>query len=151
MIVRKMRPEEMDITINLCGYYADEAKIPVEEYDTDAVLETIRNYSIHPEFIWYNAYDGTRPVGLIAGCITKAPWSNKQIYAHIDLIFLLESHRTMDNFKQLLSKFEEWARMVGAVEITAGDIGINPERTRKLYTHFGFKEGVWLGKELINV
>jgi hypothetical protein len=57
----------------------------------------------------------------------------------------------MDNFRELLNKAEEWARTVGATEITAGDIGINPERTQKLYSHFDFKPGVWMGKELINV
>jgi len=56
----------------------------------------------------------------------------------------------MDNFRSLLSKFEEWSRMIGARAITAGDIGINPERTKTLYEHFGFTPGVWMNKELIN-
>jgi GNAT superfamily N-acetyltransferase len=151
MIVRKMLPSELDVTINLCGYYAQEALIPEDEYDEDAVLETIRLYSSHYEYFWFNAYDGQRPVGIIAGYVTKEPWSKTKLHAHIELIFLLESHRSMDNFRTLLNKSEEWARTVGATEITAGDIGINPERTQKLYSHFDFKPGVWMGKELINV
>jgi hypothetical protein len=57
----------------------------------------------------------------------------------------------MDNFRELLTQFEGWAKTIKAQNITAGDIGINPERTQKLYEHFGFKPGVWMGKELTNV
>ena len=149
MIVRKMLPNEMDITINLCRYYADEAKIPEEDYDEDHVLETIRHYSSHYEYCWLNAYEGQRPVGLVAGYVCKAPWG-PVYHAHCELIFLLESHRSMANVKDLLKGFEEWARIAGAREITAGDIGINPERTRKLLEHLDFREGLWMSKELDN-
>jgi plasmid maintenance system antidote protein VapI len=57
----------------------------------------------------------------------------------------------MDNFRDLLQQFEAWARSIKAQNITAGDIGINPERTQRLYEHFGFKPGVWMNKELTNV
>lgn len=151
MIVRQMQPHELDITANLCNYYAQEANIPDEEYDVSAVAETIRTYSSRGEYIWLNAYEGQRPIGLIAGCITKEPWSKTKFNGHIDLIYMLESHRTLDNFKQLVRAFEEWARTVGATKITAGDIGINVERTKKIYSHMGFTEGLWMSKELDNV
>lgn len=154
MIVRKMLPPEFDATMILFGYYRDEAiealpKIE-EQYDENSVIETIRTYSSHLDHCWFNAYENQRPVGFIAGYATALPWNNKIIEGNIAFIYLLESHRTMDNFRLLLNKFEEWARSLGATGLTAGDIGINPERTQKLYEHFGFKPGVWMGKELIN-
>jgi hypothetical protein len=85
---------------------------------------------------------------LIAGCVTKKPWSKVELIGHIELVFLLESHRTMPNFKQLLDKFEEWARSMKCQSITAGDIGINVDRTRKLFQHFDYTEGLWMSKEL---
>jgi len=147
MIVRPMLPTEIDATVILCGYYADEANIG-DEYDEDAVVETIRQHAIHNEYFWYNAYEGQRPVGLVAGAVTKAPWSKNEFYLHIELIYLLESHRTFSNFKLLLDKVEEHARQLGASKITAGDIGIDIERTKKLYNHFDFKEGLWMSKEI---
>jgi len=54
----------------------------------------------------------------------------------------------MDNFKMLLKNVEEWARMFGAQKITGGDIGINPERTKKVYNHLGFDESCFMSKEL---
>ena len=152
MIVRKLHPSEIDLTVNLFSQYFDEAAevIPsiADEYEVDAVLETIRNYSSHWEYSWFNAVDGQRPVGFIAGCITPVPWNHNKVNAHIVFIYLLPSHRNMDNFRQLLKTFEEWSRNAGAIVISAGDIGIAPERTQKLYEHFDFKPNVWMNKEL---
>jgi GNAT superfamily N-acetyltransferase len=154
MIVRKMHPQEMDATVIAAGYYFDEAAEAVpsmaEEYDENSVLETIRQYASQYQYCWFNAMESGRCVGFIAGFLSTSPWNNKIITANIALIYLLESHRSMENFRELLTTFEEWARMAGAKDITAGDIGINPERTQRLYEHFGFKSGVWMGKELTN-
>jgi GNAT superfamily N-acetyltransferase len=62
---------------------------------------------------------------------------------------MLQSHRNLSNAKQLVNKFEEWARSLGAVKLSAGDIGIDPERTRVFYEQVGFREtGCSLSKEL---
>lgn len=155
MIVRKMQTHEFDVTVNLFGYYRDEAveSLPeiADEYDENSVIETIRMFASNWNYCWFNVYDGQRPVGFIAGYISACPWNSKLLDANIAFIYLLDSHKNMANFAELLKKFEEWSRLVGARSMTAGDIGINPERTTKLYEHFGFKPGVWLGKELTNV
>lgn len=152
VIVRKMLAQEIDVTVNLFGYYRDEAikTLPQieDEYDENSVISTIRLYSTHYEYCWFNAYDGQRPVGLIAGCLTGTPWNKDLLNAHIDMIFLLESHRNMDNLRQLYNEFEAWAQLAGAKKITAGDIGINPDRTKKIYSQLGFEENVWMIKEL---
>jgi GNAT superfamily N-acetyltransferase len=152
MIVRKMQPSEIDVTVNLFGYYRDEATLTMpeidEEYDENSVIETIRLYSSHYEYCWFNAYEGQRPVGLVAGCVTQTPWNHKLLVGHIDMIYLLESHRNMANVQMLYDEFVAWAKLSGCTKITAGDIGINPDRTRKVYTHLGFKEAVMMTKEL---
>ena len=154
VIVRKMQPQEFDLTVNVFGYYRDEAieKLPriEQEYDENSVMDTIKTFASKWDHCWFNAYEGQRPVGFIAGYASACPWNNKIIDANIAFIYLLDSHKNMDNFRLLMNKFEEWAKTIKAQNITAGDIGIDPERTEKLYTHFGFKPGVWMNKELIN-
>lgn len=151
MIVRRMQPQEFDVTVNLFNYYKMEAieSLPEieEQYDEDSVINTIRTYNTYNEYIWFNAYDGQRPVGLIAGCITALPWNRDLLVAHIDMIYMLESHRSMTNLKQLYNTFEEWALTCKCIKVTAGDIGINPERTKKIYESLGFKPGVFMIKE----
>jgi len=152
MIVRKMRPEEIDVTINLFRYYANEAANNNPElgaeFDEDSVIETIRTRNIHPEYVWFNAYEGTRPVGFISAGVTQAPWNKEILYAHIELIYMLESHRNMDTFRQMVDQVEQWAKNYGAQKITAGDIGVNPDRTRKVYQHLGFNESCFMDKDL---
>ena len=155
MIVRQMQPREFDMTVNLFGYYRDEAiqtmpKI-ADEYDENSVIDTIKTFASKWDHIWLNAYDNQRPVGFIAGYASACPWNSNILDANIAFIYLLDSHKNMDNFRELLTQFEGWAKTIKAQNITAGDIGINPERTQKLYEHFGFKPGVWMGKELTNV
>jgi hypothetical protein len=154
MIVRKMQPIEFDATITCFQYYRDEAieSLPriAQEYDENSVIQTIKHYASHYDHCWFNAYEGSRVVGFIAGYASECPWNKSIIDANIAFIYLLDSHKNMDNFRSLITKFEEWARLIRARSITAGDIGINPERTQKLYQHFDFTPGVWMGKELIN-
>lgn len=154
MIVRKMQPTEFDATIICFQYYRDEAieSVPriAKEYDDNSVIETIRHYATHYDHCWFNAYEGGRVVGFIAGYATETPWNKSIIDANIAFIYLLDSHKNMDNFRELITQFEQWAKMIGAKAITGGDIGINPNRMQKLYEHFEFKPMLMMSKELIN-
>ena len=152
MIVRKMMPHELDATVILFNYYRDEAieSIPriADEYDENSMVETIRLYATNYEYIWLNAYEGQRPVGFIAGVLTPCPWNQKLVAAHISFVYMLESHRSLANFKQLMQSFEEWAKTCHCYQITGGDIGINIERSTKLYEHFGFTPMLHTYKEI---
>jgi GNAT superfamily N-acetyltransferase len=152
MIVRKMRPEEFDVTVNLFGYYRDEAigSMPEieQEYDENSVINTIKQYASQWNYCWFNAYEGQRPVGFVAGILSTCPWNEEKIVANIAFLYLLDSHKNMDNFRELMKTFEEWAIQCKAKQITAGDIGINIEKNKKLYEHFGFKSVLLTVKEL---
>ncbi len=154
MIVRRMRPEEFDATMTAVGYYADEASRSVpgfaEDYDENSARETVRLFASNYEYCWFNAYDNTRCVGFIAGHLTPCPWNKNIVNSHISFIYLLESHRTLDNFRELMNQYLDWARTAGVKEVTTGDIGINAERTRKLYEHFDFREDLFMSRELTN-
>jgi hypothetical protein len=154
MIVRQMQPREFDVTVNLFQYYRDEAieSLPRirEEYDENTVITTIKTFASKWDHCWFNAYDNQRPVGFIAGYASECPWNKEIIYANIAFIYLLDTHKNMDNFRLLVNQFEVWARTIKAQSMTAGDIGIDPQRTQRLYEYLGFKPGVWMGKELIN-
>jgi GNAT superfamily N-acetyltransferase len=154
MIVREMHVNDFDATVICFGYYRDEAiqSIPqIEaEYDENSVIKTIKARASRAEHCWFNAYEGTRVVGFIAGSIIPQPWNEKVLTANIDFIFLLESHRTFNNFKQLMNKFDEWARARGATSVTGGDIGIDIDRSKTLFEHMGFEPMLLMNKELSN-
>ena len=152
MIVRKMRPEEIDVTVNLTRYYAQEAAETIPEiehqYDTNSVINLIRGRTIEDQYFWFNAYEGQRPVGFVSGTLTAAQWNEEVLYCHIDLIYMLKEHRSIQAFKQLIQSAEEWANIFDCLKITAGDIGINTERTQTLYESLGFDKGLWMSKDI---
>lgn len=154
MIVRSMQPYELDATMILFNYYRDEAievmpKI-AEEYDENSMVMTVRSHASRVDHCWFNAYEGQRPIGFVGGFLSQCPWNEKILTANIAFIYMLPSHRSLENFNQLLAAFEEWSRTMRAVEITAGDIGIDIDRSRRLYQHVGFKEILLMTKELNN-
>lgn len=154
MIVRAMNVHEFDSTVICFNYYRDEAiqSMPEieQEYDENSVIRTIKTYASKGEYCWFNAYEGTRVVGFVAGYLVSQPWNEKILTANISFIYLLESHRTLANFKQLMTEFENWSKLYGATYVTGGDIGINIDRSKTLYEHMGFKPLLLMSKELIN-
>lgn len=152
MIVRTMRPEEIDLNVNLFRQYADEAgeTNPAlgAQYDENSVVSSIRSRLIAPDACWFSLLDNNRPVGFISGALTQAPWNFDILYAHIEMIYVLKEKRSMDAFRRLVDEFQDWAVAMDATSITAGDIGIDPERTKRVYTSIGFTEGCFMTKEI---
>jgi GNAT superfamily N-acetyltransferase len=127
-------------------YYRDEANLPEGEYDGDAMTQTVREFLIDPASAWYCLYDGDRMVGVVAGYLCPIPWS-KQITANVQFLFVIPSHRNLANANNLLKEFENWAWNQGAIRITAGDIGIDVERTQAFYEHNDYRvQGITLDK-----
>lgn len=154
MIVRQMQAHELETTVICFNYYRDEAieamPIIAEQYDENSMVQTIKGYAIKNEFCWFNAYEGQRVVGFIAGYVTDCPWNQEILTANIGFVYLLPSHRNLEAFKQLYREFQLWAKQFNCQEITAGDIGINIDRSRTLYEHLGFKEILLMTKDLTN-
>jgi GNAT superfamily N-acetyltransferase len=151
MIIKPMRATDIDGTAIIMEYYRDEANLPDGEYDPDVMLQTIKEYTISPDACWFNAYDGTRIVGLVAGYVMQLPWSTR-LTAHVQFIFLLPAYRNLANGHRLLKEFEGWAAELGCTSISGGDIGIDTERTRVFYASAGYSErGCNLTKEFTDV
>jgi GNAT superfamily N-acetyltransferase len=147
-----MNAYEIDATLICVDYYKDEAieSVPAiaEEYDYNSVVNTVKTYASKMHYCWLNAYEGQRVVGFVGGYLADTPWNNKILTGNIVFLFLLESHRNMDNFKMLVNEFENWARMNKAKYVTGGDLGLNYERSKKLYQHLGFEPMLLMNKEL---
>jgi hypothetical protein len=152
MQIRKIHPGDIDSLLNIIHQYADEAAESMPEIagdiDDAVIVENIRTWSIQSAYNLLVAFEGERPVGFIAGVITQMPWGNVT-QANIIFIFMTETHRTMDNFKALLDNFESWARQCKAKRICSGDIGIDIERSRKLYNYLSFSEGLYVTKDIV--
>jgi GNAT superfamily N-acetyltransferase len=151
VLIRKIHPGELDLLLTIIHSYAEEAAetLPeiANEISDEIILQNVRNWTIQHNYFLEVAFEGSKAVGFIAGSVIQLPWSNA-FQANINFIYMLESHRSMDNFKALLNKFEEWARQAKATRMFSGDIGINIERSRKIYEYLGFTERLFVSKDL---
>jgi GNAT superfamily N-acetyltransferase len=149
-----MNPTELDITVNLIKYYMEEAgeSMPqlYEEYDENSIINTLRKFTISPNYVWFNLYEGQRPVGFISGFLVHKPWNENLFDGHIAFVYVLSSHRSLDVFRQLIGQFSDWAKSNNCTRITGGDIGIDEKRTRSIYEQLGFKQILTLAKEISN-
>jgi len=147
-----MTPQDFDLTVNLFRRYYESAveKIPsmAEEYDENSVIETIRYHASHYDHCWFVALEGQRVIGFIAGFASEAPWNKNIVYANISFVYMIESHRSWDNFQALYKEFQAWSKLINATKITAGDIGIDPERMQTLYERLEFKPVLLMERDL---
>lgn len=151
MIVRMIHPDEMDNTITLMKYYYQEAEESVEnlgEWDTNSMIDSIRQRTINPGFAWLNLYEGTRPVGMISGGISTAPWNDTIVMATIEMFYILKSHRNMENFRSIVRGFEEFAAQCSASSIYVSDMGMNESRTKTLFEQLGYSSATSLVKRM---
>ena len=150
MIIRRPRSDELDNIIIVMEYYRDEANLEDDDYDSNTMIETVREFLINPSHAWYCLYENQRMVGVVAGYLCPVPW-NKKITANVQFLYVLPSHRNLANAVKLLKEFEIWAWNQGAIKITAGDIGIDVERTQTFYEHCGYSvQGITLDKAKSN-
>jgi GNAT superfamily N-acetyltransferase len=146
MIIRRPRADELDNILIVMEYYRDEANLPDGEYDSNEMTKTVREFLIDPAHAWFCMYEQQRMVGIVAGYLCPIPWSRK-ITANVQFLYVLPSHRNLASAVKLLKEFETWAWNQGAVKITAGDIGIDVERTQTFYEHCGYRvQGITLDK-----
>lgn len=153
MIVKRLEPVDLDATVDLFEQYFEEAVVSIPsmktEWDEESLINSIRNYGIQWAQCWFNAFEHTHnPVGFVAGSITAAPWNAQVLTANIELIYIHPDSRSMENFQTLVDYFTRWAVQAGCVRITAGDIGIDPARTNKIYQHLGFEPACLLVKDI---
>lgn len=149
MIIRKMLPEEIDAVAILFEYYREDALIRDEQYDQDRVIQTIKTYCINWNMMFNVAYEGGRPIGVIGGFVSQDPIDGTTCAA-IQFCYMVDSHNTIDNYRELVQAFESWAREVKATSVKALDIGNRLDRLQYLYQTLGYKALplVVMGKEI---
>lgn len=138
MIVRSMRPEELDSVLTVFEYYRDSAGIDDDDYDQDRVLGTVKEYCIRPNLFFKIALDNNRPVGIVGGFLSPDP-VERELTATIQFLFLIQGYDNLDNYDQLLTEFSAWAKQCGARAVRAIDIGKNITRLNSIYSELGYR------------
>jgi hypothetical protein len=137
MIIRQIQPQEIDSIIILAEYFRDEHNL--DNFNSNKMLDTIREYTIQLTHSWLVAFDNQRPVGFIAGNINQLPWS-EELFAIIELIYLIPSHNSEENYLSLYKEFDIWATNIGVKNIKVVAYGYEKIQIKSLYEKLGYQE-----------
>jgi GNAT superfamily N-acetyltransferase len=136
-----MKVQELDSTLIMLEYLNDEY---LEDYNPQHVLNTVRDYNIKADHIWFNAYEGGRVVGAIGAYVYEDNWT-KVLKAHVQYFYILPSHRNHSLCKELLKEVEIWAKDIGCCELTAS---VEGEYFNKALEQLGLGKQVHYVKDL---
>jgi len=136
MIVRNLRPDDMNAVMTLMNYYCDEINVG-EDWDESKVIQTVRRYSSNVHHICLVAMEGQRAVGIALGSLVEESY-NDNLNGLIEVLFLLPSHRTDENYIQIFNELKNWSTLLKNKRIGIIDWGNNPERLIPIINILGF-------------
>jgi GNAT superfamily N-acetyltransferase len=138
MIIRKPNPQELESTLVVLDYQVSEQNI---DYDENNLIQTVKTHMSRATHCWLNAYQGTRPVGVIGGCVAQDNWTGDR-FAIVNFFYVLPTHQNQGLEKQLLEEFELWAKTVECKQIVGGDINVD---YNNVFDSLGFaKKNIWI-------
>lgn len=138
MLVRPIRVADVDAVMILLEYYRNDTNIDDEDWDTDSLLKTVKQFVISQDYIFLVAVEGQRIVGCLAGALKKEFYNNN-IDAVIQLVFLLQSHRNQENYKQLYDQFEQYGQKFNARRVLLIDPFDTQTRIEPIADILGFQ------------
>lgn len=93
------------------------------------------------------AYESGNPVGVLISALVSYPFSNA-LRAHVSVIAVLPGYRNGEFGKNMIDKACEWAVSRGAIEITAGDVGIDLKRNDNIFENDNWtNRGYWYSRK----
>ena len=107
MLVRNLRPQDIDLLLVMMSYYRDEVNISDEDWDENSVIQSIKFYATNLELTCLVAVENSRIVGCLLASMKKEFYNNN-VSAAIQMLYLLPSHRQRENYQQLYNEFLNW-------------------------------------------
>lgn len=137
MLVRKIQVTDIDSLMIMMEYYRDEAGIADEDWDTDSLLRTFKQFVISKDYVVLVALEAGRVVGCLVGAIKKEFYNDK-VDCVIQFLFLHSSLRIHSNYNYLYKEFEKLCETIKARRILLIDPHDTQERIQPIADTLGF-------------
>lgn len=126
MLVRSLRPADMENVMILMNYYRDQMEIVDEDWDEDAVVQSLKFYASNMQCLALVAVEGYKIVGVLLGTVKKEFYNNKHMAA-IQMFYFLPGSGNNEYYHQMYKEFHQWASTVKAEKIMLMDITDNTD------------------------
>lgn len=148
MKIRKAKPEDLDALNELAyKFLAYESDNHDSSYDpdyarTDASALYVKNKIKSLDSLFLVAIENNEIVGFLAGTLHKRPKARKTVRpASLDELYVEEKFRNQGVGKEMISRFQDWAKKQGANKLKVGTFHKN-ERALHVYKDLGFKDHI---------
>jgi GNAT superfamily N-acetyltransferase len=127
-------------------YYAESPYVATHQFDEDKLLDTLRRGMIYPVVEIAVAERDNKTVGGAVTYLTEYSWC-QGTRCSMEFFYVEPEYRGHGLAEGLLEHCMAWGRQMGALEFTAGDIGLRPRLTQRFFEQNGLSDdGVVLRK-----
>lgn len=126
MLVRPLRPADIDNVMILMNYYRDHMEIADDEWDEDSVIQSIKMFASNQQCVALVALEGYKIIGLLLGSVKKE-FHNKKYLAAVQMFYFLPGHATNENYRQIYAEFKQWYELANADRVILLDITDNTD------------------------
>lgn len=145
------RVENIDKLTTVCNgsFNTMQDEYPAElKFDPRVASEYLTRAILSDNHCLVVAYESDNPVGVMIAALLSYPFS-AALRAHVSLVALLPGYRNGDFGKKMLDEVCVWALKKKAVEITAGDVGIDLKRNDNIFESENWvNRGYWYSRKL---
>lgn len=129
-------------------YHKESPYLHTHPFESERLLDSLRRAMIVSS---HNVVVAEIDGEVVGGCyayLAPYAWCNST-RVNVELIYVVKEHRGHGLAEQMLEYQESWARNMGAQELCAGDIGLNPDLTEPWLERQGYTDtGILMRKVL---
>jgi GNAT superfamily N-acetyltransferase len=149
-IIQNLEDIDMSRLITVCNgsYHTMQGEYPTglkfneqitAEYLTRAILS--KNHCV------VVAFESNNPVGVATAALVSYPFS-AALRAHVSIVALLPGYRNGEFGRNIITHVCSWAIERGALEITAGDVGVDLKRNDNIFEEENWtNRGFWYSRK----
>jgi hypothetical protein len=116
-------------------------------YNKEVMFDTIKRHVESKNHCLIVAYESGNIVAVTSAVIVSYPHS-QQLRGHVNFLYILPGYRNGEFGSEMITKIEEWAVSKNAVEVTAGDVGIDLKRNENVFSNSVWNNrGCWYTKK----
>jgi len=150
MKIREMLQGDVHPALSLAADMHQESWFRDFDFDVTKALSIWDRKVAQPDrWCLFVAEDNDKVIGVFAGFAAEHFFGNDLVSSDL-ILYVDPEHRGGTAAPRLIKAYQEWAKKIGAKEITIGvSTGVNSERTARLFENMGFGHRAYIFRKRV--